>query len=127
MLHHVELWVRDLERAGARWGWLLAALGWEPYQEWGAGRSWRAGETYVVIEESPALRPGAGHDRMRPGMNHLAFHAPDRGTVDALAEGAAAHGWAVLFPERHPHAGGAEHYAVYLEDVDGFEVEVVAQ
>ena len=43
MLHHVELWVPDLRRAQASWGWLLGALGWEPYQEWGVGRSRRAG------------------------------------------------------------------------------------
>jgi hypothetical protein len=31
-----------------------------------------------------------------------------------------------LFPERHPYAGGPDHYAAYLEDADGFEVELVA-
>ncbi|MFK0139718.1 VOC family protein [Streptomyces murinus] len=126
MLHHIELWVPDLDRAVASWGWLLGSLGWEPYQEWAAGRSWRLGETYVVVERSPALRTGAGHDRMRPGLNHLAFRARGREAVDALAEGAAAHGWRPLFPERYPHAGGPGHYAVYLEDADGFEAEVVA-
>jgi hypothetical protein len=28
-LHHVELWVPDLGRATASWGWLLGALGYE--------------------------------------------------------------------------------------------------
>jgi hypothetical protein len=31
-----------------------------------------------------------------------------------------------MFPDRHPHAGGERHYAAYLEDMDGFEVELVA-
>ncbi|MFC7867983.1 VOC family protein [Streptomyces murinus] len=126
MLHHIELWVPDLDRAVVSWGWLLGSLGWQPYQEWAAGRSWRLGETYVVVERSPALRTGAGHDRMRPGLNHLAFRARGREAVDALAEEAAAHGWRPLFPERYPYAGGPGHYAVYLEDADGFEAEVVA-
>ena len=29
-------------------------------------------------------------------------------------------------PDRHPHAGGPEHYAAYLENGDGFEVDLVA-
>lgn len=31
-----------------------------------------------------------------------------------------------MFPEKHPHAGGAEHYAAYLQNDDGFEVELVS-
>ncbi|QIY98082.1 VOC family protein [Streptomyces sp. S1D4-11] len=77
MLHHVELWVPDLERAVRSWGWLLERLGCEPYQEWPHGRSWRRGETYLVVEQSPALKTDS-HDRLRPGLNHLAFHVPDR-------------------------------------------------
>jgi hypothetical protein len=33
-LHHVELWVPDLARARAQWGWLLGELGYEPFQDW---------------------------------------------------------------------------------------------
>ncbi|MEV0488121.1 VOC family protein [Streptomyces sp. NPDC050508] len=91
MLHHVELWVPNLGRAVTSWGWLLESLGYEPHQNWAAGRSWRMGRTYIVVEESPALRGnGHGHDRMLPGLNHLAFHVPgDRTELDALV---AAHG-----------------------------------
>jgi hypothetical protein len=46
--------------------------------------------------------------------------------VDELACGAQAHGWRLLFADRHPFAGGREHYAAYLENPDGFEVELVA-
>ena len=31
-----------------------------------------------------------------------------------------------LFPERHPHAGGPDHYAAYLANTDGFEAELVS-
>ncbi len=124
-LHHVEVWVPDLAAAEASWGWLLGALGWEPYQHWPAGRSWRLGAVYLVVEHSPALtRPS--HDRCAPGLNHLAFHAGTRADVDDLALRAPEHGWSLLFPDRHPFAGGPEHYAAYLEDRDGYEVELVA-
>lgn len=125
-LHHIELWVADLERARACWGWLLERLDWSPYQDWPAGVSWRSGDTYLVIERSPALR-GDRHDRLRPGLNHLAFHVPTRHGLDALVTEASRHGWTLMFADRHPYAGGPRHYAAYLENADGFEVELVAR
>ncbi|HEY3880923.1 MAG TPA: VOC family protein [Trebonia sp.] len=124
-LHHVELWVPDLARAEREWGWLLGRLGYELFQEWPAGRSWGLGATYIVVERSPAMAPGA-HDRLRPGLNHLAFHAGFRSDVDALASDGPANGWNLLFADRHPYAGGGEHYAAYLANSDAFEAELVA-
>ncbi|MGP4049453.1 VOC family protein [Streptomyces sp. 2A115] len=125
MLHHIELWVPDLRRAVESWGWLLERLGHTPYQDWPDGRSWRLGETYLVVEQSPALTR-AKHDRLLPGLNHLAFHVPSRPALDTLVADAPEHGWSLLFPDRHPFAGGPEHCAAYLENADGFEVELVA-
>jgi catechol 2,3-dioxygenase-like lactoylglutathione lyase family enzyme len=124
-LHHVELWVPNLDRAVASLGWLLEALDHTLFQSWNNGRSWRLGPTYLVLEQSPALTADR-HDRCRPGLNHLAFHVEDETAVDRLATDATRHGWHLMFPDRHPHAGGAQHYAAYLENDDGFEVELVA-
>ena len=124
-LHHVELWVPDLARAVASLGWLLEALGYELNQDWANGRSWRLGPTYLVVEQSPALTSGT-HDRLHPGLNHLAFHAGTTSETDQLVAGAQRHGWTLLFPDRHPHAGGPDSYAGYLANADGFEVELVA-
>jgi catechol 2,3-dioxygenase-like lactoylglutathione lyase family enzyme len=112
-LHHVELWVPDLGRAVQEWGWLLGRLGYESFQDWPDGRSWRLGGTYLVVEQSPALT-AAEHERLRPGLNHLAFHAGPRDIVDELAADGPAHGWTLLFPDRHPYAGGPDHYAPTL-------------
>ena len=125
LLHHVELWVPDLGSARPRWDWLLGALGYEPFQDWDAGVSWRLGPTYLVLEQSPALLPGP-HERCRAGLNHLAFHAGPPEAVDRLVGAAPDHGWRLLFADRHPHAGGPDTYAAYLEDAAGFEVELVA-
>ncbi|SNT24776.1 Catechol 2,3-dioxygenase [Actinacidiphila glaucinigra] len=125
VLHHVELWVADLERADAEWGWLLGELGYDRYQRWEAGRSWRLGATCIVVERSPDLVVGR-HERRRAGLNHLAFHVAGRAELDALVTRSPPHGWTLMFPELHPHAGGEEHYAAYLENGDGFEVELVA-
>ncbi|MGB8652459.1 MAG: VOC family protein [Mycobacteriales bacterium] len=112
-LHHVELWVDDLAAARATLGWLLERLGWTPYRSWEHGRSWLRAETYVVVEQSPA-RASGGHDRMRPGLNHLAFHVAD---PEALAAEALTHGWSVRVRTAT---------AVHLVDGQGFEVELTA-
>jgi catechol 2,3-dioxygenase-like lactoylglutathione lyase family enzyme len=99
-LHHVELWVPDLGRAVASWGWLLGELGYEQFQD-------------------------CEHERCRPGLNHLAFHVANRQRLDELTSGSTAHGWRLMFADRHPHAGGPDHVAAYLENDDGYEVELV--
>jgi catechol 2,3-dioxygenase-like lactoylglutathione lyase family enzyme len=124
-LHHVELWVPDLDRSIASLGWLLQELGYQQFQSWSAGRSWLLDDTYVVVEQSAALT-GTSHDRHLPGLNHLAFHAGSTAEVDRLMSEATARGWTLLFADRHPHAGGPDHYAGFLVDADGFEVELVA-
>lgn len=124
--HHVEVWVADLVAIEPAWSWLLGELGWRPYQNWPEGRSWRIGDACLVVEQSMAVRPGLPYDRMRPGLNHLAVHAPDRSTVDRIHAEGPANGWQRLFASAYPHAGGSEHYAAYLTDAAGFEFEVVA-
>ncbi|WP_249714942.1 VOC family protein [Rhizomonospora bruguierae] len=125
-LHHVEVWVPDLAGARHSWGWLLAELGWQPFQDWANGCSWRQGETYIVVEQSPALA-GRVHERLAPGVNHLAFHAGPPARVDALVAVAPGYGWSLMFEDRHPYAGGPGVYAAYLEDAYGYEVELVAE
>ncbi len=125
-LHHLELWVDDLPAARPAWEWLLRRLGYTPHREWADGVSFRSGEAYLVLEQSPARLPGA-HDRRRAGLNHLALWAGPPAELVALVAEAPAHGWRLLFPDRHPYAGGPGHHAAYLEDAAGFEVELVAQ
>ncbi|WP_152353749.1 VOC family protein [Brachybacterium subflavum] len=150
-LHHVELWTHDLAGAVPSFDWLLGELGWsgESDPQWPTGRIWRhASGVYLVLEQSPAV-VGDGHDRLRPGLNHLALRLPpddDAGMrsptatgtgalrdaaaapapLDRLREQAPDHGWAELFSESYPHAGGPEHTALFLENGQGFEIEIVA-
>jgi hypothetical protein len=112
-------------RATDEWGWILSHLGYENYQNWSSGISWRLGHTYIVVEESPDLS-SREHQRTAPGLNHLAFSAGSREDVDALAGKSADHGWSPLFLNKYPNAGGPEHYAAYLVNSDGFELELVA-
>lgn len=125
-MHHVEIWVPSLSRSTASVGWLLESLGYVAFQSWEHGRSWRLGGTYIVIEQSPALTAQA-YDRLHPGLNHLAFQCGTRDECDQLVVESQDHGWMLLFPELHPNAGGPDHYAGFIADTDGFEIELVAE
>lgn len=123
-LHHLELWVDDLDRAEWSFGWLLTRLGFSAEGRSGTGMSFARSGFYVFFEAGPDRR--AGHDQMRSGLNHVALVAGSRADVDAIVDDAPQHGWTVMFPDRHPFAGGEDHYAAYLENDEGFEVELVA-
>ena len=78
----------------------------------------------VVLEQSTDMVPGMLYSRLRPGLNHMAFRVESSGLLAEIAEEAQPNGWSTFTSERHAIAGGAE--VVYLEDRDGFEVELVA-
>lgn len=127
-LHHVELWVRDLDAAEASLGWLFTELGYVTEGAdggWDEGRIYQGAGHYLVLEAGPDVTADA-HERTRPGLNHLAFTAGAPARVDELTEQALTRGFRLMFADRHPHAGGSDHYAAYLETADGFEVELVA-
>lgn len=124
-LHHVEMWVGNFSAAEDSLGWLLERLGYVRTKSWSTGASWQGAGEYIVIESGPDVQ-GQPHRRRRPGLNHLAFTAGTRLDVDLLARRAISHGWSALDAEKYPYAGGPKHYAAYLENDDGFEVELVA-
>jgi len=123
-LHHLELWVQDYPRAKLSLGWLLERCGYVLESEWAHGGSWQGAGEYIVLEAGPDV--DGAQERRRAGLNHLALVAGPPSHVEALAQAAAGHGWKLMFADRHPLAGGAGHYAAYLENADGFEVELVA-
>ena len=124
-LHHIELWVPDLVRSEESWGWLLGRLGYSLERRWPTGQSWVLGDSYVSVESGLDV-VAAPHERTRPGVNHLAFWGGTRAEVDEIVVEAGHHGWTLMFGDRHPYAGGERHYAAYLENPDGYEVELVA-
>ena len=125
MLHHLTLWVPDLTRAETSWGWLLGELGYVVDRSVERLVLFRhPGGLAIALETSPDMVPGMLYSRMRPGLNHLAFAVSPAERLQAITEDASDHGWSLLPSDRHPIAGGA--LVAYLEDQDGFEVELVA-
>ena len=124
-IHHLQLWVPELERAERSWGWLLTELGYEPGRTWDHGRVWRQGATAIVIEVSPDMVDGMLHSRLRPGMNHVAFHVDGTDALAQLVAVASDHGWTQLASDGDRHPLPTATTVAYLEDADGFEVELI--
>ena len=126
MIHHIEIYVSNLRKSTEFWGWLLEDLGYKSFQAWESGRSWKCGETYIVFVQTEDKFLDIPYHRCRVGLNHLAFHGSSRQHVDEMTERLKQKGVKILYTNRHPFAGGHNHYAVYFEDPDRIKVEIVA-
>jgi hypothetical protein len=85
MLHHIELYVSDLERAISFWTPFMERLGYDA-ERWSGGMNYFAGEQdpYLCLLPAPVEHLTAGYHRKRVGLNHLAFRARSRGHVDEM-------------------------------------------
>lgn len=126
MLHHVEIYVSNLDKSKAFWGWFLNELGYTKYQEWDLGISWKFGETYLVFVQVGERFSDVPYHRCQVGLNHLAFHARSKRHVDEMTEMLKEKGISILYADKTPYAGGENHYAVFFEDPDRIKVELVA-
>jgi len=126
MLHHLELYVADLDRSLAFWMPFLQRLGYQESQRWPEGVCYLLGATYLCFVQAPKQHLGAGYHRQRVGLNHLAFHAQSRAQVDEMTLWLKSANFTLLYEDRHPWAGGQGHYALYCEDPDRIKVELVA-
>ncbi|MFH5834736.1 VOC family protein [Proteiniclasticum sp. C24MP] len=126
LIHHIEIYVSDLQGSTDFWGWFLPELGYELFQEWKEGRSYRLGESYLVFVQTEERYMEIPYHRCGVGLNHLAFHAASREDVDEMTEKLSSRGISILYEDRHPYAGGEDYYAVFFEDPDRIKVEFAA-
>lgn len=111
---HVVLLASDLE----------ASLPW--YEAVMSALAFRKSRDHVWINESgqalelrQSSEPEPGYRRSGPGMNHIAFQAPDRAGLETAADRVRAAGFEV--PEVQ-HFG--PDVALFLKDRDGMRIEI---
>lgn len=127
MIHHVELYVSNLEKSINAWEWLLCEqLGYTLYQKWEEGRSYRFGDTYIVFVQTEQDHLSPPYHRKKTGLNHLAFHAKSMTQLESIRSQLTSHGFQELYSDRFPYAGGPNYTALYFEDPDRIKVELVA-
>lgn len=125
-LHHVEIYVSDLERSREFWAWFLELMDYEMYQEWDAGFSMRLDATYIVFVQTEEQHKAPEYHRCRTGLNHLAFWGSSQDHIHHLHEKLVSRGVPLLYEDRYPYAGGPDYFAIFFEDPDRIKVEVVA-
>jgi catechol 2,3-dioxygenase-like lactoylglutathione lyase family enzyme len=126
-LHHIEIYVSNLEKSRVFWSWLLEKLGYTLFQEWESGFSYILDDTYIVFVQTEERFKDVSYHRCRTGLNHLAFHVQDSKEVDEFTEVLRTKNIPILYEDRHPYAGGEDTYIVFFEDPDRIKVELVAE
>jgi catechol 2,3-dioxygenase-like lactoylglutathione lyase family enzyme len=126
IIHHIELYVSNLQKSTEFWGWLLESLDYKVFQQWDHGISWIKENTYIVLVQTKQKYLDIPYNRCRTGMNHIAFYASSKEHIDQIVISLKEKGIKILYEDRHPYAGGKDIYAVYFEDPDRIKIELVA-
>ncbi len=126
VVHHIEIYVSDLNRSIEFWSWFLTDLGYSKYQSWEQGQSWKLGNTYLVFVQTEDRHLDVTYHRCKTGLNHLAFYGESREHVECMTQELKNREVNILYKEKHPYAGGRGYYAVFFEDPDRIKVELVA-
>ncbi len=115
MLHHVLLEVSDLERSASFYDALLAPLGWRRHFEQDGTVGWGIAKPVFFV---------ASHHSATPGFGLLSFSGLGIVAVKAAWEaGVRAGGNGVGQPGERRSCGSGS-YSAFLQDPDGYEVEV---
>ena len=126
MLHHVEIYVSDLEKSIAFWTPFMKLLDYEDAR-WSGGITYmKKDHAYFCFLPASSQHLDAGYHRKRIGLNHLAFQGTSKAHVDQIANWVRNNGYTLLYQAKYPNAGGPNHYALFCEDPDRIKVEVAA-
>ena len=126
VIHHIEIYVSDLKKSVLFWQWLLTEkFSYSVFQKWDSGISFKFENSYLVFVQTEDMYKGNSYNRKNTGLNHLAFHCTSREFIDDLTKELKDRNIELLYPDRHPFAGGENYYAVFFEDPDRIKVEVV--
>jgi catechol 2,3-dioxygenase-like lactoylglutathione lyase family enzyme len=124
---HIEIYVSDLARSVEFWGWLLSKAGFEPFQQWPQGRSWRCGTSYLVLVQAAEPYRSHGFHRRRPGLNHIALWVGGGESVSELTQQLRERGVPILYGDRREgEEGFPSGRAAWVEDPDRIKVELVS-
>jgi catechol 2,3-dioxygenase-like lactoylglutathione lyase family enzyme len=130
-IDHLDLVVSDLERSLEFYAGLLRPLGYVRRSEITGEQGERVvylerpgGYGQVSVRQRRSRPDEERYDRYALGLHHLAFAAPDRDTVDAIARWLHDGGHEIESgPQEHEYGPG--YYAVFFYDPDGIKLEIV--
>jgi len=125
-IYHVEINVSNFDKSGEFYDGFLSWLGYKKIGSWKIGAGWGIAGCNIWVFQSKEKFSKDGYHRKRVGLNHIAFHADSRETVDRFYNDH-------LQPRKIPvlYGGPKEYpdyskgyYAVYFEDPDRLKLEL---
>ena len=131
VIHHLDLTVRDPERAFAFYDAILSALGYQLERTGARGFDWNLrsplGVHSIGIVKASSAGAERPHDRYAPGLHHVAWAVDSREEVDRMYEVVRRiHATVLDAPADYPqYNNGRGYYAVFFSDPDGLKLECV--
>jgi catechol 2,3-dioxygenase-like lactoylglutathione lyase family enzyme len=123
MLHHLSFAVSQLDRAATFYDAALGALGYvrvfADSTFVGYGLAGRGDKFALKLRPAPIVAPGSGF--------HVAFAAASRVRVDRFHAAALKHGGKDNGPPGLRPEYGADYYAAFVIDPDGYRLEAVTK
>jgi len=122
---HIIISVKDLERAGRFYGWLMPKIGYsEGVHDFDGTKGWSAKSGSFWIKKADPRFVSDTFSKDRVGLCEIAFAGENRAQIDALATEIETNGGRILDPPReYDYVPG--YYAVFFADPDGIKLEVV--
>lgn len=120
-IHHLCLSVSDIRASLEFYGRLMALLGWKVRAS-GSSACYTVANYEIYLEQSD--EPDYAPRRYGVGLQHLAFNAPSRATVDAVHAAVLAMGAEVTDPPKAYPKYTPQYYAVFFKDPSGVQLEV---
>lgn len=125
IIHHIEIFVSDLARTNEFWGWLLEELGYERWQNWDRGMSWKKDDAAIIFSQVVPTYQDTRFTRPDVRINHLTFSVPSRDVLDRIMRRLALRNVPLLYADNAMPVKKGEKETVYFEDPDRIKVELV--
>ncbi len=121
MIHHIEIYVRDLNRTRKFYDLLLPILGYEIFQEFNSGFSYRCDTEYIVFVEVRDKYKANEYNRCNVGLNHIAFKTENPQTVYKINKILKSNSIKMLYNNKYLDS---ESPTIYFEDPDRIKIEI---
>jgi catechol 2,3-dioxygenase-like lactoylglutathione lyase family enzyme len=121
-IHHIIVCVKDLERARSAYGWLMPQVGFTQRHDFGPATGFSSEGCRLWIRPEDPKYAADTFSKDRVGLCEVAFEAPSREAVDALARALPEHDFQILHaPAEYPYSPG--YYSVFFTDPNGIKLE----
>lgn len=134
-LGHVDLVCRDLDRSLAFYAAVLGPLGLQAPVTFSGERGEQIhylrfpapGSGSLGVRQASGPEANQDYQLYAPGLHHVAFAVETTGDVDASYSEAVRVGAEILHKPRFWPEYGADYYATFILDPDGFRIEVASK